>query len=192
MSNLHLTDRQWARLHHGLAGEVTMRLALRRQSLITDHLVMAERIARYLAPRFEQKLDIEDLVQDGRLGLVEAADRYRSEYGSFSKYAYFRVKGAIIDAHRRKAFHEETNESQPPVYFREFPDDSRGPDELAIHNERMEKVRSVRLKRQERWVFERALKGELPPAIAAHFHRGETWARGHLHAAKAKAAAAVS
>jgi hypothetical protein len=61
MPVIRLSERQWARYHRGLAGEVTRRLAAWREQLILEHLPMAARIARSVAHLFAPHLDIRDL-----------------------------------------------------------------------------------------------------------------------------------
>lgn len=210
MPVIRLSERQWARYHRGLAGEVTRRLAERRERLILDHLPMAARIARSVAHLFAQHLDIRDLEQAGCLGLVQAADRYRSEDGPFTRFAYFRVRGAIIDQQKRRAYREELHYSvdewlehdnegeassrdtflqgQIGRYLRD-----RGPlpDDLAGRRQRVTRLRRALdlLPDDEREIAIRALKGELAAQIAATFGHSPNWARVRLNAARVKLAA---
>lgn len=61
-------------------------------------------------------MDLGDLVGAGQLGLLEAARKFDPGRGTaFSAYARSRIRGSIIDAHRRKNYdfelHEELGEN---------------------------------------------------------------------------------
>ena len=49
-------------------------------------------------------LDRDDLIGEGQIALIKAADRYDPERGSFRGYALRRIKGAMLDAIRRDNF----------------------------------------------------------------------------------------
>ncbi len=62
---------------------------------------------RYVAGRIMQTMRLpseifDELVSAGYLGLVEAAERFRPDAGAeFKNYAFFRIRGAIVDSIRR-------------------------------------------------------------------------------------------
>jgi len=201
MPVIRLTQRQWDRYHRGLAGAVAQRLAKRREALILEHLPMAERLARHLAHKFASHLDIRDLVQEGRVGLIQAADRYRSEDGAFPRFAYLRVRGAIIDANKRRAYKEEQHASLEAIEERLgylpaklHTDPGPQPDEIAADAERMRRLEQAMscLTSEERAVFRRAVAGERPAAIAASYGRASNWARVRLYSAREKMAAELA
>lgn len=73
-------------------------------ALVEPLLPMVRSIARHLASGLPRSVAIEDLVSAGRVGLVEAARRYRPDRGArFSTFAYYRVRGAMIDSLRRQS-----------------------------------------------------------------------------------------
>lgn len=75
---------------------------------------MVRRVAREVRWMFSPTIDIRDLEQAGNVGLVKAANAYRPSRASkdgFEPYAYFRVRGAIIDSQKRRAYREERNVS---------------------------------------------------------------------------------
>jgi RNA polymerase sigma factor for flagellar operon FliA len=95
---------------------------------ILAHLGFARAVAsRTLDPRC-RGADREDLIADGVLGLVQAAQRYRGEVGaSFGAYAARRVRGQVLDSLRdrdpltrsaRRAYREaqRISEDLPPPY----------------------------------------------------------------------------
>jgi RNA polymerase sigma factor for flagellar operon FliA len=74
------------------------------------HLVVAgipfvESLARRMASTMPHSIDLGDLVQDGVLGLIDAANRFDESRGiKFETFAERRVRGAMIDALRRDAW----------------------------------------------------------------------------------------
>jgi RNA polymerase sigma factor FliA len=68
-------------------------------------LPFVEALARRLAASMPHSIDIGDLVQDGVLGLIDAAHRFDEDRGiKFETFAERRVRGAMIDALRREAW----------------------------------------------------------------------------------------
>jgi len=83
------------------------------QSLTTadqDHRIVTglpfvEALARRMASSMPNSIDIGDLVQDGVLGLIDAAKRFDEDRGiKFETFAERRVRGAMIDALRKDAW----------------------------------------------------------------------------------------
>lgn len=63
-----------------------------RQKLICGNLRLVRSVAKQFAGRMEQ----EDLIQEGSLGLMHAVDRYDPSYGyRFSTYAYYWIRQAM-------------------------------------------------------------------------------------------------
>lgn len=84
----------------------------KKQAAILSQVPIVKRIARTESRKFAAHLDLRDLVQSGMVGLLEASDRYRpGRGGGFPQFAYFRIRGAIIDANKRRAYREELNDS---------------------------------------------------------------------------------
>ena len=68
-------------------------------------LPFVEALARRMAASMPHSIDIGDLVQDGVLGLMDAANRFDEGRGiKFETFAERRVRGAMIDALRREAW----------------------------------------------------------------------------------------
>src|SRR6187455_3553608 len=64
-----------------------------------------EQLARRVAASMPNSIDIGDLVQDGVIGLIDAAHRFDEARGiKFETFAERRVRGAMIDALRRDAW----------------------------------------------------------------------------------------
>jgi RNA polymerase sigma factor for flagellar operon FliA len=68
-------------------------------------LPFVEALARRLAASMPHSIDLGDLVQDGVMGLIDAAHRFDEGRGiKFETFAERRVRGAMIDALRREAW----------------------------------------------------------------------------------------
>lgn len=73
-----------------------------RDNLILEHYPMVRRIAYRMARRLPRYVDVEDLVNIGMIGLIDAVDRFEpGRAASFSAYARIRVQGAIVDEMRK-------------------------------------------------------------------------------------------
>src|SRR4030081_1959399 len=72
---------------------------------IVSGLPFVEALARRMAATMPNSIDIGDLVQDGMIGLIDAANRFNEDRGiKFETFAERRVRGAMIDALRRDAW----------------------------------------------------------------------------------------
>ena len=68
-------------------------------------LPFVEALARRMAASMPHSIDIGDLVQDGVIGLIDAANRFDEGRGiKFETFAERRVRGAMIDALRKDAW----------------------------------------------------------------------------------------
>lgn len=73
-----------------------------QDSLVTDHMTLVKRIAYHLSARMPSSVEIDDLIQAGMLGLIEAANSFDASRGaSFETYAGIRIRGAMIDDIRK-------------------------------------------------------------------------------------------
>jgi RNA polymerase sigma factor for flagellar operon FliA len=72
------------------------------QDLIAQYAPLVKRIAYHLLARLPASVVLDDLVQSGMIGLLEASRKYNPAKGaSFETYAGIRIRGAIIDEVRR-------------------------------------------------------------------------------------------
>ncbi len=77
----------------------------REHALIMDHLGMVKRIAVHLKARIPPFMEVDELVQVGMIGLIEAARSFNPTKGvAFESYAHTRIRGAMIDEVRRLSF----------------------------------------------------------------------------------------
>ena len=173
----------------------------RREALIIEHMPEAERIARRLHRKSFSHLNVDDVIQSGYMGLVEAARRCKS-VRSFGGFAYWRVRGAIIDANRRRAYREEMNESLEgrreariesnglQMIYSTGRDDQADtaplPDVVAERREvrDMLLVAILDLPLVEGAVLLGHLAGETLPEVGKCHQRSGTWAQGKLGLAR--------
>jgi RNA polymerase sigma factor for flagellar operon FliA len=72
---------------------------------VVAHLQFVEQLARRVAATMPHSIDIGDLVQDGVIGLIDAAHRFDESRGiKFETFAERRIRGAMIDALRKDAW----------------------------------------------------------------------------------------
>ena len=70
--------------------------------LVVQHAPLVKRIAYHLMGRLPDTVQLDDLVQSGMLGLLEAIKHYDASQGaSFETYAGIRIRGAMLDELRR-------------------------------------------------------------------------------------------
>jgi RNA polymerase sigma factor for flagellar operon FliA len=71
-------------------------------ALVERHADLVRRIAYHLAGRLPSSVEVEDLIQAGMIGLLEAASNFSDGRGAtFETYAGIRIRGAMIDALRK-------------------------------------------------------------------------------------------
>ncbi len=70
--------------------------------LVRRHAELVKRIAHHLAARLPSNVDVDDLIQAGVIGLIEAVRHYSADRGaSFETYAGIRIRGAMLDELRQ-------------------------------------------------------------------------------------------
>ena len=80
-------------------------LAAHHRDRIANGLPFVESLARRVASSMPHSIELKDLVQDGMIGLIDAACRYDEARGiKFETFAERRVRGAMIDALRKDAW----------------------------------------------------------------------------------------
>lgn len=66
--------------------------------LVQSHMDLVRKIAWHLHGRVGRMAEIDDMLQVGYMGLVDAAQRYTPRQGAtFAAYAAIRIRGSIID-----------------------------------------------------------------------------------------------
>lgn len=73
-----------------------------RERLILDHCGLVKVIARQIHLTLPTHVEVDDLIQAGTLGLIDAAEKFDpAKQIQFAGYAKFRIRGAILDGLRQ-------------------------------------------------------------------------------------------
>ena len=88
------------------------------EELVLGHLGLVKRVALHLKARVPAYMELDELIQVGMMGLLEASRVFDPSKGvDFENFAHSRVRGAMLDEVRRlsflprSAFNKEHNES---------------------------------------------------------------------------------
>jgi RNA polymerase sigma factor for flagellar operon FliA len=73
-----------------------------KSELVEHHAALVKRIAYHLIARLPASVEVEDLIQAGMIGLLDASHQFNASQGaSFETYAGIRIRGAMLDEIRR-------------------------------------------------------------------------------------------
>ena len=73
-----------------------------QQALVDEYAPLVKRIAYHLMTRLPPTVQVDDLIQSGMIGLIEASRNYDPSQGaSFETYAGIRIRGAMLDEIRK-------------------------------------------------------------------------------------------
>jgi RNA polymerase sigma factor FliA len=73
-----------------------------QDELVKQSIGLVKRIAGHLAARLPRSVEMDDLLQAGMLGLLEAAGNFDASRGAtFDTYAGIRIRGAMLDEVRK-------------------------------------------------------------------------------------------
>lgn len=76
-----------------------------RNEIIAEYLPYVNRIVNRIATHLPSTVDVDDLVNVGIIGLIQAIERYDpSRDNKFMTYAVFRIKGAVLSELRSRDF----------------------------------------------------------------------------------------
>ena len=76
--------------------------SLSSEELVEKHTILVKRIAHHLLARLPPNILVDDLIQAGMLGLLEAAKNFNSTKGaSFETFAGIRIRGSMLDDIRK-------------------------------------------------------------------------------------------
>ena len=91
-------------MNHGLAvyTDTAGVRATTQDELVEVHASLVKRIAYHLISRLPSCVQVEDLIQSGMIGLLEAARNYDATQGaSFETYPGIRIRGSMLDEIRK-------------------------------------------------------------------------------------------
>jgi len=73
-----------------------------QQDLVLKHADLVKRIAYHLVSRMPPNVEVDDLIQAGMIGLLDAAKHYSATKGAnFETYAGIRIRGSMLDEVRK-------------------------------------------------------------------------------------------
>ncbi len=74
-----------------------------KEQLVVQYAPLVKRIAHHLMARLPASVLVDDLIQNGMLGLLDAIHRFEDDQGAqFETYAVQRIRGAMLDGLREK------------------------------------------------------------------------------------------
>jgi RNA polymerase sigma factor FliA len=74
---------------------------LDKDQFVSQYAPLVKRIAYHLMARLPSSVQVEDIIQNGMLGLLDAASRFEDGLGAeFGTYAAQRIRGAMLDGLR--------------------------------------------------------------------------------------------
>ncbi|NGZ84378.1 RNA polymerase sigma factor FliA [Duganella aceris] len=69
-----------------------------KDALLTTHMPLVKRLAHHMKAKLPPSVEVDDLVQAGMIGLLDAISRYEETHGAqFETYAVLRIRGAMLD-----------------------------------------------------------------------------------------------
>ena len=81
----------------------TKKATLSIDAIVLKYDSLVKKIAYHLLARLPSSVDIDDLIQAGMMGLIEAYKRFESTKGaSFETYAGIRIRGSMMDEVRKR------------------------------------------------------------------------------------------
>src|SRR5690554_2596691 len=76
--------------------------ARQQQQIVEQHTNLVKRIAHHMVARLPASVQVDDLIQAGMIGLLEASKNFATGKGaSFETFAGIRIRGAMLDEIRR-------------------------------------------------------------------------------------------
>lgn len=83
------------------SGMYTASGTLDKNQLVTQYAPLVKRIAYHLMAKLPASVQVDDIIQNGMLGLLDAINRYEEGLGAqFETYAVQRIRGSMLDGLR--------------------------------------------------------------------------------------------
>lgn len=75
------------------------------EQFVVKYQPLVKKIALYIKRRLPSHVELDDLLQSGLVGLLEAKNNYKNDMGTtFETFASIRIRGSIIDSLRRNSW----------------------------------------------------------------------------------------
>ena len=69
-----------------------------RDHLLAEHAPLVKKLAHQLKAKLPPSVEVDDLIQAGMIGLLDAVNRYEDNHGAqFETYAVQRIRGSMLD-----------------------------------------------------------------------------------------------
>ena len=69
-----------------------------KNHLLAEHAPLVKRLAHQMKAKLPPSVEVDDLIQAGMIGLLDAVNRYEETHGAqFETYAVQRIRGAMLD-----------------------------------------------------------------------------------------------
>jgi RNA polymerase sigma factor for flagellar operon FliA len=69
-----------------------------KNQILTDHAPLVKKLAHQMKAKLPPSVEVDDLIQAGMIGLLDAVNRYEDNHGAqFETYAVQRIRGAMLD-----------------------------------------------------------------------------------------------
>ena len=69
-----------------------------KNQLLKDHAPLVKKLAHQMKAKLPPSVEVDDLIQAGMIGLLDAVNRYEDTHGAqFETYAVQRIRGAMLD-----------------------------------------------------------------------------------------------
>jgi RNA polymerase sigma factor for flagellar operon FliA len=69
-----------------------------KNQLLNEHAPLVKKLAHQMKAKLPSSVEVDDLIQAGMIGLLDAVNRYEEEHGAqFETYAVQRIRGAMLD-----------------------------------------------------------------------------------------------
>jgi RNA polymerase sigma factor FliA len=66
--------------------------------MLTEHAPLVKKLAHQMKAKLPPSVEVDDLIQAGMIGLLDAVNRYEDNHGAqFETYAVQRIRGAMLD-----------------------------------------------------------------------------------------------
>jgi len=90
---------------------------LSRDKIINEYLPYVKRIVHRIAIHLPPNVEIEDLINAGIIGLIEAVERYDpARDNKFMTYAVFRIRGSVLSELRARDYHSRSTRRKVREY----------------------------------------------------------------------------
>lgn len=69
-----------------------------KDAILNKHVILVKKLAFQLKAKLPPSVELDDLVQAGMMGLLDAINRYEDTHGAqFETYAAQRIRGSMLD-----------------------------------------------------------------------------------------------